>query len=304
MSAFHSAMTTITHNIPWILRAPATALIGEKCYTVLIYDFNITEPECFKYALSKGLGFGIVVGGGIVKIPQIIKIVKTHSARGLSLSAYILETASYEISLAYATRAGFPFSTYGENFFITIQNFIITLMILYYAAPKGASYAGLGANPLSAPTHSVPRRVYVGAGIIIATCLFLWSTSLCPQGLLSFLQLCTIPLGILSKAPQILENHNNRSTGNLSAFAVFSALLGCLARLFTTKQEVKDPLVFWGFAGAALLNLVLALQMIVYWKASDEPSLASRKIPAAIRADSPIRTEKVASTDGWARKQD
>jgi mannose-P-dolichol utilization defect protein 1 len=95
----------------------------------------------------------------------------------------------------------------------------------------------------------------------------------------SFLQLCTIPLGILSKAPQILENHNNRSTGNLSAFAVFSALLGCLARLFTTKQEVKDPLVFWGFAGAALLNLVLALQMIVYWKASDEPSLASRKIP-------------------------
>lgn len=82
----------------------------------------------------------------------------------------------------------------------------------------------------------------------------------------AFFQLCTIPLGLLSKAPQILENHTNRSTGNLSAFAVFSGLLGCLARLFTTKQEVNDPLVFWGFAGAAMLNLVLAIQMVAYWQ--------------------------------------
>jgi mannose-P-dolichol utilization defect protein 1 len=65
-----------------------------------------------------------------------------------------------------------------------------------------------------------------------------------------------------------MENHTNRSTGNLSAFAVFSALLGCLARMFTTQQEINDPLVFWGFAGATLLNSVLAVQMVFYWKNS------------------------------------
>lgn len=27
--------------------------------------------HCLKYALSKGLGLGIVIGGGIVKIPQV-----------------------------------------------------------------------------------------------------------------------------------------------------------------------------------------------------------------------------------------
>lgn len=75
-----------------------------------------------------------------------------------------------------------------------------------------------------------------------------------------------------------MENYNNRSTGNLSAFAVFSALLGCLARMFTTQQEINDPLVFWGFAGATLLNLVLAVQMIVYWKrpADDGPDHSVR----------------------------
>jgi len=85
MSAIHSAVsfdglesytadrqvTAVTHNIPSFLRDPAVALIGEKCYTVLVYDFDITHSECLKYALSKGLGLGIVLGGSIVKIPQV-----------------------------------------------------------------------------------------------------------------------------------------------------------------------------------------------------------------------------------------
>jgi hypothetical protein len=86
MSAIHSAVsfhkfqtlhlaniqvTSVTHNIPNFLRDPAVALIGEKCYTVLVYDFDITHAECLKYALSKGLGLGIVLGGSIVKIPQV-----------------------------------------------------------------------------------------------------------------------------------------------------------------------------------------------------------------------------------------
>ncbi|KAL7419130.1 hypothetical protein Q5752_005966 [Cryptotrichosporon argae] len=266
-----SAVTTITHNIPDFLRDPAVALIGERCYTILIYEFDITHEECLKYAISKGLGFGIVLGGSIVKIPQILKILSTKSVRGLSLPAYILETASYGISLAYATRQGFPFSTYGENFFITIQNVIITLLILSFTEPKGASYAGIGGKPLSAPPAK-GRRVVTGAAIMATAGLFLTSHTFCPPGTLAVLQAATIPLSLASKAPQILENRANRSTGNLSAFAVFSALLGCLARLFTTKQEVNDPLIFYGFAGAAVLNIVLALQMVLYWKADGGPT--------------------------------
>jgi mannose-P-dolichol utilization defect protein 1 len=61
----------VTHNIPSFLRDPAVALIGEKCYGVLVYDFDITHSKCLKFALSKGLGLGIVLGGSIVKIPQV-----------------------------------------------------------------------------------------------------------------------------------------------------------------------------------------------------------------------------------------
>lgn len=74
-----------------------------------MYDFNITHVECLKYALSKGLGLGIVLGGAIVKIPQvrlypaqaevqaefpqIITLVSSGSARGLSLTAYVCRAA-------------------------------------------------------------------------------------------------------------------------------------------------------------------------------------------------------------------
>jgi mannose-P-dolichol utilization defect protein 1 len=131
------------------------------------------------------------------------------------------------------------------------------------------------------------------------------------------LQAATLPISLLSKAPQILSNHRNQSTGNLSAFAVFNALLGCLARLFTTKQEVNDPLIFWGFAGAALLNAVLAIQMIAYWKNGDHSSKVSSAqhsrrntedgLEGSILGNSSIKPgleDSNVSERRWARKLD
>jgi mannose-P-dolichol utilization defect protein 1 len=125
----------------------------------------------------------------------------------------------------------------------------------------------------------------------------------------AILQAATLPLSLISKAPQIITNHRNRSTGNLSAFAVFNALLGCLARLFTTKQEVNDPLIFWGFAGAALLNAVLAIQMISYWRSGEVVWHAvkqKRRVTEEGIAE-PVRAsveEKSPPGKRWARKLD
>ncbi|KAL0243652.1 hypothetical protein I308_105620 [Cryptococcus tetragattii IND107] len=305
MSA-NSLVTAITHNIPFFLRAPAEALIGEGCYNTLVYDFNITDGECLKYALSKGLGFGIVIGGSIVKIPQIIKIVSDQSARGLSLSAYALETVAYAINLAYNSRNAFPFSTYGETFFLAIQNVIITLLIIHLAPQKGAV---IGAKPLSSKQNTNRTKVLTGAVITAATGFFLWSETFCPLSLLSILQAVTLPLSLISKVPQIMTNYKYRSTGNLSAFAVFNNFLGCVARVFTTKQEVDDPLIFWGFASAAVLNAVLAVQMIMYWKDSEEKEEEVRRHNASEKGlpDVLERTGGILEVDTgkrWSRKLD
>jgi hypothetical protein len=44
----------------------------QKCYDSLVENLNIEDVDCIKYSLSKGLGVGIVVGGSIMKVPQLL----------------------------------------------------------------------------------------------------------------------------------------------------------------------------------------------------------------------------------------
>jgi mannose-P-dolichol utilization defect 1 len=86
-----------------------------------------------------------------------------------------------------------------------------------------------------------------------------------PMSSLRLLQLGTVPISLFSKIPQISENYRNKSTGQLSVFAVASQVFGCAARLFTTATEMGDSLVFAGFALAFVLNVILGVQIWLYW---------------------------------------
>ena len=55
----------------------------QKCYASIVEDLNFSDTECLKYSLSKGLGVGIVVGGSIVKLPQVL--LSMQSVRDISL---------------------------------------------------------------------------------------------------------------------------------------------------------------------------------------------------------------------------
>lgn len=46
--------------------------IKQECYTSLIENLDVSDVKCLKYSLSKILGIGIVFGGSIVKVPQIL----------------------------------------------------------------------------------------------------------------------------------------------------------------------------------------------------------------------------------------
>ncbi|KAG8762888.1 hypothetical protein FRC11_007291 [Ceratobasidium sp. 423] len=246
-------MTSITKNLPFFIREPAVAIIGEKCYTTLIENLELGDVNCLKYAISKGLGIGIVVGGSVMKVPQLLLITRARSARGLSLTSYILETLGYAINLAYSARNAFPFSTYGENLFLTIQNVAITYLILQYPTPSLTS----ATTPHDPHAHFLP---FTAATLLLGLVL-LFS----PAKVLAMLQLSTLPISLFSKLPQIAQNQRARSTGQLSAVAVGAQTLGCLARLFTTATEVDDILVAGSFALALLLNLVVAVQMMAFW---------------------------------------
>lgn len=54
---------------------------------------------------------------------------------------------------------------------------------------------------------------------------------------------------------------------------VFNYLLGSLARVFTTWQEVDDRMMLYQFIAGFALNAILAAQMAYYWQS---PATASR----------------------------
>ena len=130
---------------------------------------------------------------------------------------------------------------------------------------------------------------------VLATLAVRFALLAAPASVLAVAQLRTIPLSLFSKLPQIAQNHRACSTGQLSTFAVVSQIAGCAVRLFTTAQEVSDPLVAAGFALALTLNLVVGAQMYVYWgrTAGQEDAAKVRNEMSLVTAKEVYGREKV-----------
>lgn len=193
-------LTPITHNLPGPVRDFATSLLGLHCYKQLAIEVNLQDSDCVKLAVSKALGVGIISAASIVKIPQLLKLLNSQSADGISFLSYLLETSSFLITLAYNSRQGFPFSTYGETALISVQNVAIAVLVL--------QYTGRG-----------PMAVALVAGLVAAG-YTLFSQGLVDMKTLSLLQAGAGVLGVAAKVPQILTVWKQGGTGQLSAFAV------------------------------------------------------------------------------------
>lgn len=224
----------------------SSSIIGKNCTTQLFVKGNFYNLPCLKLIVSKLLSYGIILGAVVVKVPQVIKIVDSRSAEGLSYPAYLLETIASSITFAYNIRANNAFSTYGETLFMTVQNVVITLLILL-----------------------LNRKIIGFFLTMIAYSFFsfgLYTPALVDVKMMAILQASTIPIFVASRIPQILQTYSNGHTGQLSALTVLLVWLGSVARVFTTMQEVKDSLLLVGFCSAAFLNTIIAGQMVYYWR--------------------------------------
>lgn len=201
MENLRAIIQPITHNLPLPIREIGKSILGDKCYEKLLLEVDFGSIRCLKLGISKGLGIGIIGASTVVKVPQIIKLIKSRSATGLSFFAYLLEISSYLISLAYSIRKGFPLSTFGETGSILLQNIIIACLILSYS----------GRINLVA--------VFVAA--LSMTTFALFKSTVIDIKALSVLQAAAGALGVISKIPQIITIWSEGQTGQLSAFAVY-----------------------------------------------------------------------------------
>lgn len=93
-------------------------IFSEECFETFFTKGEFTNQECIKLTVSKILGTSIVLFSTILKVPQILKIVKGKSVEGLSFSSLVFETTLYFFTVSYNLFKSNPFSLYGENVFI------------------------------------------------------------------------------------------------------------------------------------------------------------------------------------------
>jgi len=238
----------ILDNLRWLMMS--LNLLNESCFQTIFVKGMVTDSECLKMLLSRGLGTGIVAGSTMVKLPQIMKILANGDAAGLSFLGVLLELLAVTANGAYSFSQGFPFQAYGESVFMSLQTSLIAILILWY-----------GGSTLTTVLFSA---VY-GATVFAIT-----QPGLVPDEVLWYGQAANIPMIVLGKLIQAVKNYRDGHTGQLSAITVYLLTAGSLARIFTSIQDTGDQIMIMTFVASSAVNVIIALQVMYYWNATNE----------------------------------
>lgn len=216
----------------------------------LLEDLGL-PPELVALALNV-LNYSMFVGGILVKLPQIINILRTMTVKGfseVSLATEFLACLSY---CAYNLKMGFPFKTWGEMALIAVQ--VGIQMSLYWS--------------LTTEKISVAPR----AACILLTTLAVYALmqDLLPPEFLPILGMVPSVLGSVARVPQIILNFRQGHTGNQSVITWGMSAAGNVIRVITTLAALGDMVLLAGHLCAGLLNLTLVSQILFYWKHTQE----------------------------------
>jgi len=218
-------------------------LLPRDCCHDFLVDFNFQE-RCLKIALSKGLGYSIIVASLIVKLPQLLKIFGAKSGAGLSVLGITLELLAVTFNAAYSYGKRYPFSAWGEASFLIVETAAIAVLVIWF---DGKRLQAL----LFAVLYTAGLVTLLSGKVGID---ILWK-----------LQAANLPLAVIGKLIQAQKNYSNGHTGQLSAFTVCLLCGGCVARVFTSIQETGDSVIVATFAAAAVANGLLVAQVFFYW---------------------------------------
>ena len=198
--------------------------------------------------MSKGLGYGIILGASMVKFPQVYNILKARSGRGIVPSMFYMECFMFIINGCYNIHLGSPFSVYGENFSLLLQNFIIIGLLWLYE--EKTSNRGKVAVSLS----------------IFGTLAYLYFDLLVPGFVWKLFMDIQIIMVAYSRLPQIFANYKSQFTGELSGIMFVANACGNAARTYTFAKETGDLYNMFTSGLSAILNFTIFLQVLYYWK--------------------------------------
>eukprot|EP00947_MAST-08B_sp_MAST-8B-sp1_P001295 g1295.t1 len=189
------------------------------------------------------LGWCVIGGAVVYKLPQILQIWRSRSADGVVLAATSQDLLVYVFTFAYSLAKGHTFNLYGENFFQGTGTLGVILLQLRF------SYG-----------FSKAKLVAVFSAVALATAALARAPQLLGPQLgtraLNAARVSTIFFGLSAKVPQIWSNYDRGDVGQLSLTSSGLNALGSWVRIYTSlkSQALRND---WRVMGGAALSLVL-----------------------------------------------
>ena len=233
-------------------------IFREDCYESFFTRQDFTsDPSCIKFTFSKAVGFVVISGSFIFKVPQIINIMKAGSSKGVMATPLYFESIAYLNTLVYSRHLMLDLSVYGETIVVLVQQAIILMLVYHYdqsisIVEKIAFVAFFGSW---------------GAWLIMDTSV--------PEWVWPILSSSNIGFVMLSRVPIIYNNFINKSTGVLAVLTFTLGWGGAMARVATVLIESDDLLYRAQFVTSAVLNTIVMAQFALYWNSDKNKSKTS-----------------------------
>ena len=232
-------------EVPFDKNDKVLFIIPRHCYEKLL-KFKISSA-CVSAILSSFLSFGIILGSLFFKIPQILEIISTKSAKGLTPLSQYIELFSQQCNITYYYYLSYPLQNYGENLSSTAQSLIIFLL----------SYMYKGMNTIT----------FFFYGMIIAsTCVCIYWKML-PETVISYMLMANVTAFCFSRLVLIVNILRTRNTGSLNLITLFLGMAGVCVRVFTTMIDLADDKVLIiANSMNALFSVVLFIVAVIFKK--------------------------------------
>mmetsp|Transcript_13162 Transcript_13162/g.27901 ORF Transcript_13162/g.27901 Transcript_13162/m.27901 type:complete len:229 (-) Transcript_13162:344-1030(-) len=199
---------------------------------------------CLGVLMSKILGYAVVFGSGVLKIPQILNILGSKSADGLSRASFEAETLGYSIALSYSMVRGMAFNAYGECLFLLVQDIVLLILLTVFG---DQNYKRLG---------------YAQALLTIGGCGFY--SGVVSGNALEYTFGGMNLLFYYARGQQIWVNWKASGTGQLSSVSTFLNFAGNAVRVLTTVQEGGGRNMLISYTTSLVLNFTLMAQIVFY----------------------------------------
>lgn len=213
----------------------------EKCYEEIFINLHWHVP-CLKFVLNKYVGIWIMLDTFLAQLPQLLKILWSGSAGGLSLISVLLQLYAFSCPVVYAISKNFPLFAWAERLFTLAQTAAIVFLILHY---RGDTFAG-----------ALLISGFSGFMFLLG--------SYAAAAVISVVQSSSLAALIASKVFQTITNHQNGHTGQLSSLSVFLSWAGSLGVVFVSLQETGGFLANLSHILSAGLSCVLLVQVFCY----------------------------------------